>query len=73
MKTVNGNFGQTVDAQTGQVVNDATTAASITPSTTASIINIPPQIATTVCWIALGFALCWWFTCRKTSHRREEP
>jgi hypothetical protein len=71
MKSAN-DFGQgtTIDADNGQVV---TPTPMPTPPTTASIINLPPQIATTLCWIGLGFVLCWYFTCRKSSsHRRED-
>jgi len=35
----------------------------------ASVINIPPQIAVTVCWVALGFGICWWLMDRQNTKR----
>jgi hypothetical protein len=61
MKSANPTF----DADTGTPV---TADIPVTPSpmngtsTIPSVINIPPQIAVTVCWIALGFAICWYLT-----------
>ncbi|MDE2105989.1 MAG: hypothetical protein KGL39_52690 [Patescibacteria group bacterium] len=60
---------KTFDADTGQPVTDA--APLTTPNgTVASIVNIPPQIATTIVWVALGFAICWYLTRpkRRDSH-----
>jgi hypothetical protein len=55
MKSVNA----TLDADTGTPVPDAPV---VTNSGIPSVINIPPQIAVTVCWIAVGFAACWYLT-----------
>lgn len=36
----------------------------------ASVINIPPQIAVTVCWVALGFGIAWWLLERRDGRQR---
>lgn len=60
---------QTINADTGQVESNPPPAA--TPmyrpigSTIPSIINIPPQVAVTVFWVAVGFGICWWLTGRR--------
>ncbi len=55
---------QTINAATGQVepesVRPQPMVARPPQYTIPSIINIPPQIAVTVFWVALGFGLCWW-------------
>lgn len=60
MKTVNADA--TLDPQ--PVVDNSTASGILTTIppqyTMASIINIPPQIATTVCWVAVGVAIGWW-------------
>lgn len=59
MKTVNADA--TVDINPVDNAQPSGVLSPITPPyTVASIINIPPQIATTVCWVALGVAIGWY-------------
>jgi len=58
MKSANPTF----DADSGAPINDTTASTTSSTIPTASIINVPPQIAVTICWIAVGFALCWYMT-----------
>lgn len=59
----------TLDADTGTPIPQ-----SGSPYTQPSMIKIPPQVATTVCWVALGFGIAWWLFTRNqrvTSRRNE--
>lgn len=54
---------QTINADATVVDPTQTQSAPLTAvphGTVASIINIPPQIAVTIFWVAVGFGLCWW-------------
>jgi hypothetical protein len=56
MKTINAD---------GTVSTDSSDTVSTVPKgTVASIINVPPQIAVTIFWVAVGFGLCWWLSKR---------
>ncbi len=54
-----------------EVVDEIPRVTKIPTGTVASVINIPPQIATTVCWVAVGFALCWWLTGKREEKKNS--
>jgi len=63
--------------QNGQAANQPDNITVLQPDTsvkpiigtTPSIISIPPQIATTLVWVAIGFALGVWLTNRSSTKR----
>lgn len=62
-------MAKTYDADSGTPVTNNDTAGTGTSNVQpmpangamASIINIPPQIAVTLVWVALGFVIAWYF------------
>lgn len=57
---------QTFEADTGQPVNPQPIPQS--PNwQVPSMVKIPPQIATTLCWVALGFGIALWLEHRRNS------
>jgi hypothetical protein len=57
----------TYDADTGETVQPPPVQPYPMRNgyTVPSLINIPPQVAVTVFWVAVGFGLCWWMTGQK--------
>lgn len=74
-------MANTFDAETGQVDQETETPNPGFPpynptqriarpvGTIPSMINIPPQVAVTVFWMAVGFGLCWWLSNRRSPRR----
>jgi hypothetical protein len=43
----------------------------INMSSISSMINVPPTVAVTVFWVAVGFGLCWWLTGKRKGIRES--
>lgn len=59
MKTINAD---------GTISDTGSPLVTTPNNTVASIINIPPQIAVTIFWVAVGFGICWWLTSTRKHH-----